>query len=159
MQPAVADLNPARVRDSRIPLSAAVQQQQHQQQQQQPAAPRQKVRTRVSLPKQPEEITLDEGFEPGPPKFTLSSDEDIQRFRDANRFSPQAGQVSWLVYTGHFIRYTMYDLVLPSKSHTLNILQYRVIGCVGLLLISSIFSSAVWFSRFTYSFKYLVLLS
>ncbi len=59
----------------------------------QPAV-RQKVRTRVSLPRQPEEAAgLEPEVESGPPKFALQSDEDIQRFRDSNRFSPPADQV------------------------------------------------------------------
>ena len=90
VQPAVAEPNAARNRETRIPLSqvgaasfgAA----------QQPAA-RQKVRTRVSLPRQPEEVEDEEAAEVGPPKFALTSDADIQRFRDSNKFSPQSDQV------------------------------------------------------------------
>ena len=96
---AAADPSSGQSRDTRIPLSQVSQASFGAAQQ-----PRQKVRTRVSLPKQPEELAaLEDSAESGPPKFALSSDEDIQRFRDANRFSPQGDQVLNRIAEGSFM--------------------------------------------------------
>ena len=93
-QPFSADQPPRRV-PARVNLDSGIRAQQDQQPRQPP------VRTRVRRPQLPGFTQEPEPTTPrGPPQFSLSSDEAIQRFRDQNRFAPQAGGSRLTVLSG-----------------------------------------------------------